>query len=67
MYVGTSAWLRCACRASYTTSLATNITDYKIENGRRYHAYKEGSRSPFTSVAKDIVDSKWLRLSLSER
>ncbi len=30
-------------RASYTTSLASNITDYKYENGRRYHAYKEGS------------------------
>lgn len=28
---------------SYTTSLATSITDYKIENNRRYHAYKEGS------------------------
>ncbi|CAD6573919.1 MAG: hypothetical protein ASARMPRED_006361 [Alectoria sarmentosa] len=28
---------------SYTTSLASNITDYKIENNRRYHAYKEGS------------------------
>lgn len=30
--------------ASYTTSLASSITDYKIENNRRYHAYKEGSR-----------------------
>lgn len=30
-------------RASYTTSLASSITDYKIENSRRYHAYKEGS------------------------
>ncbi|MCJ1351091.1 MAG: hypothetical protein MMC33_001073 [Icmadophila ericetorum] len=29
--------------ASYTTSLASNVTDYKNENGRRYHAYKEGS------------------------
>jgi SAM-dependent methyltransferase len=28
---------------SYTTSLASNITDYKFKNGRRYHAYKEGS------------------------
>lgn len=28
--------------ASYTTSLASNVTDYKHENGRRYHAYKEG-------------------------
>lgn len=31
-------------RASYTTSLASHVTDYKIENSRRYHAYKEGSR-----------------------
>ena len=30
-------------RASYTTSLASSITDYKHENGRRYHAFKEGS------------------------
>ncbi|MCJ1289995.1 hypothetical protein MMC34_001530 [Xylographa carneopallida] len=29
--------------ASYTTSLASGVTDYKFEHGRRYHAYKEGS------------------------
>ncbi|MCJ1476927.1 hypothetical protein MMC13_005596 [Lambiella insularis] len=29
--------------ASYTTSLASNVTDYKFEHGRRYHAYKEGA------------------------
>ncbi|MCJ1368523.1 hypothetical protein MMC16_007667 [Acarospora aff. strigata] len=28
--------------ASYTTSLSSAITDYKFENGRRYHAYQEG-------------------------
>ena len=49
-----------SCRASYTTSLASNITDYKIENGRRYHAYKEGSRSPSTSTARDLVNSNGL-------
>ena len=27
---------------SYTTSLASSVQDYKYENGRRYHAYKEG-------------------------
>ncbi|KAL8709150.1 MAG: hypothetical protein Q9220_006030 [cf. Caloplaca sp. 1 TL-2023] len=27
---------------SYTTSIASSITDYKYEHGRRYHAYKEG-------------------------
>jgi len=29
--------------ASYTTSLSSNVTNYKNENGRRYHAYKEGA------------------------
>ncbi|MCJ1382886.1 hypothetical protein MMC17_005999 [Xylographa soralifera] len=29
--------------ASYTTSLASGVTDYRFEHGRRYHAYKEGS------------------------
>ncbi|MCJ1480371.1 hypothetical protein MMC06_000526 [Schaereria dolodes] len=29
--------------ASYTTSLASGVTNYKFEHGRRYHAYKEGS------------------------
>ena len=29
--------------ASYTTSLASDVTNYKYEHGRRYHAYKEGS------------------------
>ena len=29
--------------ASYTTSLASSITDYKDHLGRRFHAYKEGS------------------------
>jgi hypothetical protein len=28
--------------ASYTSSLASSVTDYKFENGRRYHSYKEG-------------------------
>lgn len=28
--------------ASYTTSIASSITNYKFEHGRRYHAYKEG-------------------------
>ncbi|KAL8969304.1 MAG: hypothetical protein Q9183_002062 [Haloplaca sp. 2 TL-2023] len=27
---------------SYTTSIASSITDYKYEHGRRYHAYQEG-------------------------
>ena len=28
---------------SYTTSIASSITNYKFQAGRRYHAYKEGS------------------------
>ncbi|MCJ1440936.1 MAG: hypothetical protein MMC23_001422 [Stictis urceolatum] len=28
--------------ASYTTSLASSVTDYQFENGRRYHRYQEG-------------------------
>ncbi|KAL2153801.1 hypothetical protein VTH82DRAFT_4956 [Thermothelomyces myriococcoides] len=27
---------------SYTTSLASSVTDYPIEHGRRYHAFKSG-------------------------
>jgi SAM-dependent methyltransferase len=27
---------------SHTTSLASSVLDYKYENGRRYHAYREG-------------------------
>ena len=27
---------------SYTTSLRPSIMEYKVENGRRYHAYREG-------------------------
>lgn len=29
--------------SSYTTSLASSVTAYKYEHGRRYHAYQEGS------------------------
>ena len=28
---------------AFTTSLASSVTDYKTENGRRYHAFREGS------------------------
>jgi hypothetical protein len=30
---------------SSTTSIGSSILDYRKENGRRYHAYKEGSAS----------------------
>jgi len=29
--------------ASYTTSLSSSVTNYKYENGRRYHAFRQGS------------------------
>jgi hypothetical protein len=29
--------------ASYTIPLASKVTNYKVENNRRYHAYKEGT------------------------
>lgn len=28
--------------STYTASLTSSITNYKYENGRRYHAYREG-------------------------
>lgn len=37
-------------RASYTTSLASDVTDYKFEHGRRYHAYKAGSEQAIRTV-----------------
>lgn len=30
--------------SSYTTSLASSVYTYSYENGRRYHAYREGSK-----------------------
>lgn len=43
--------------ASYTTSLASSVTAYKFENGRRYHAYKEGSYIfPNDEQEKDRLD-----------
>ena len=28
--------------SSYTTSLASSVRNYKYENGRTYHSYREG-------------------------
>jgi SAM-dependent methyltransferase len=43
--------------ASYTTSLASKTTDYRQENGRRYHAYKEGSYlHPNDETEQDRLD-----------
>jgi hypothetical protein len=32
------------CRRSYTTSLSSSVENYKWENGRRYHSYREGCK-----------------------
>lgn len=32
---------------SATTSLASSIAKYRVENGRTYHAYKEGCASRY--------------------
>ena len=32
-----------SCSASFTTSIASSVVDYKHEHGRRYHAYREGA------------------------
>ena len=44
---------RHASSASYTTSLASGVTDYKHEHGRRYHAYRDGEY-PFPNDEKEM-------------
>lgn len=39
---GTATKVAAGASATETTSLASSITNYRFENGRRYHAYKEG-------------------------
>src|SRR2546421_2047833 len=34
--------LGASVNGSYSTSLASSILDYRYENGRRYHAYRDG-------------------------
>lgn len=33
------------CRQSYATSLSSSVTNYQWQHGRRFHSYKEGSKS----------------------
>ena len=40
--------------------MATNITDYKHENGRRYHAYKEGSKFVFVEMELSRIEAESL-------
>ncbi|KAL8939160.1 MAG: hypothetical protein Q9216_003514 [Gyalolechia sp. 2 TL-2023] len=53
--------------ASYTTSIASSITDYKYEHGRRYHAYNEGQYVlPNDEAEQDRLNLQYhaLRLAL---
>lgn len=36
--------------SSYATSLASSVVDYPYEHGRRYHAFRAGRKSPFTTL-----------------
>jgi hypothetical protein len=40
---GTAPQLTCPDRAGETFTVDSTITSYRMENGRRYHAYKEGT------------------------
>ncbi|KAL9017170.1 MAG: hypothetical protein Q9185_005499 [Variospora sp. 1 TL-2023] len=51
---------------SYTTSIASSITDYKFEHGRRYHAYKEGRYLlPNDEAEQDRMDLQYHALRLA--
>ena len=53
--------------ASYTTSIASAVTDYKHVHGRRYHAVKEGAYVfPNDEQESDRMDiaHKWLEISM---
>ena len=55
---------------SYTTSLASSATNYRYENGRRYHAYKEGSYPyPNDEKESDRLDAthRMIELALNNR
>ncbi|KAL9603286.1 MAG: hypothetical protein Q9219_001309 [cf. Caloplaca sp. 3 TL-2023] len=52
--------------ASYTTSIASSITDYKFEHGRRYHAYKEGRYVlPNDEAEQDRMDLQYHAIRLT--
>lgn len=38
----------CFKRSVYTASVTSSVTNYHEENGRRYHAYREGRESPWS-------------------
>ncbi|RPA93336.1 S-adenosyl-L-methionine-dependent methyltransferase [Choiromyces venosus 120613-1] len=45
--------------STYTTSLASSVSDYQYENGRRYHGYRRGSKlhwAPIDPNPQKILD-----------
>ncbi|KAL8764187.1 MAG: hypothetical protein Q9184_000156 [Pyrenodesmia sp. 2 TL-2023] len=50
--------------ASYTTSINSTITDYRRENGRTYHAYKDGSRYPTQETERLDIMHKLTEVTL---
>jgi hypothetical protein len=38
-----------------TTSLATSIRHYRVENGRTYHQYKDGRKSITMELLSDLI------------
>ena len=44
-------------RSSYSTSLTSSVLDYRHENGRRYHKYRDGCRNrPLHLIQKLYTD-----------
>ncbi|CUS09613.1 unnamed protein product [Tuber aestivum] len=51
--------------SSYVTSLSSSITNYRYENGRRYHAFREGAYVlPNDEAESDRLDLQHQMLSL---
>jgi hypothetical protein len=45
LFLRQAYWRSRSSSASSTESLRSSLVNYPIENGRQYHAYKDGSRS----------------------
>jgi hypothetical protein len=59
--------------AQSTTSIGSSIMDFRLEHGRRYHAYKEGSKLRLLlllhhpSTQSSSCDLPTVRISSAER
>ncbi|KAL1981626.1 hypothetical protein VTN96DRAFT_2398 [Rasamsonia emersonii] len=58
-----------SCSSTYSTSLTSSVVDYRVENGRRYHAYRDGSYLlPNDEEESDRLDmAHELNLKMMER